>query len=98
MSLLDNGDGVRTRILPTRNGNLLKVGLYSADSFHTDPTYKEWKRHIVNMPYMPSKTRILPTRNGNSSLLNVALSPLGGHGSYLQGMGTKLILLVPISL
>ena len=34
----------RTRILPTRNGNILiPIAKYSLHSLYTDPTYKEWK-------------------------------------------------------
>ena len=64
-----NTSKIRTRILPTRNGNLGR---------------RKWPRVRRN------RTRILPTRNGNLfSNLN-SPNPVPTHGSYLQGMETRV--------
>ena len=66
---------------------ILPAGVY----MDTDPTYKEWK--LIMPIYLKEPitvTRILPTRNGNPMTSFDLISALAIHGSYLQGMETRL--------
>ena len=82
-----------TRILPTRNGNgFSRRRSVSRTLRYTDPTYKEWKPVCLQVNCFPrlntdptyKEWKLLFQQDILSNLLSI-------HGSYLQGMETKII-------
>ena len=84
-----------TRILPTRNGNEI-FGEIAYNIFsNTDPTYKEWKPAFPNDVGW-SDTNTDPTyKEWKPPPASSGSAPAVAHGSYLQGMETMALAVLP---
>ena len=81
----------RTRILPTRNGNLSAPGIPKSLTLDTDPTYKEWKLKQQyshnNQPLFQHGSYLQGMETYQLAVEERKLET--AHGSYLQGMETR---------
>ena len=65
-------DGLFALILPTRDGNSIRVDNLSRIYACFDPTYKGWKHEMRNqLGFEEVRALILPTRDGNVDFIVV---------------------------